>query len=932
VAASLPTGIRYHELNLAKSTEPEFRTALARLDSGDASLCLVDEVDAKPQEPWPYEALLPYLDAAVERGARFVFVLAGSSGASIHEIKQRIATRPKGTDLLSRIPTGHEYEIGPMSLGDRILIVLSQLRQAGREMGREIRAVEKLGLYYVALNERLANARQLREFAVRAVERVPKTDSRVKYDHLFVPGDPENKAFWVQASPVAERLINTFVLLTEDPAISRRSAPPRAPARPRTNLPHHLASFIGRDREIAEVARLLPAARLMTLTGFAGVGKTRLALRVAADLVPHYPNGVWVAELGALSDPALVPKAVATALDVPEQPGRALAETLKTYLRTKTLLLILDNCEHLVSACAELADGLLRTCPTLRILATSREPLGIFGETVWRVPVLSSPTSTSPLSVEEVTKYDAVRLFVDRAALSHPGFRVTGDNVAAVTQVAHRLEGIPLAIELAAARIKALPVDVIVAKLDDRFRLLTHGGRTALRHQQTLRATLDWSFDLLPEPERILLRRLSVFAGGFTMDAAEDVCVRNDAGDVDILDRLTSLVEKSLVVLDAAPAPGRYRLLETVRQYGAEKLQDAGEVGDVRRRHRDWFLALAEQAEPELRGPNQRIWFDRLETEHDNLRAAFEWTMTEVGGREEGLRLATALGTFWRGHGHWSEPYAWLEAGLTSSDDVAPSTHAKALAAAAGLAWRVGQDERAIALAEEGLALSREVGDRVQGVVCLFWLSNVAMQQGDYERAKRFGAESLSLGSELDSRFVTSLALQALGEVARYQGDYDQAIAFHEQSLAMARDAGDPSWTANVLRHLSMDNLRRGDYGPAAEHYKQSLYLCKEVGNRWVPVECLNGLGDVASVAQQYERAARLFGAAHQLRDALGLRFHPSDQECHDRYAASTRARLGESAFAVAWAEGRAMTLEQAIEYGLAPEGQIDQKVPHSGK
>jgi predicted ATPase len=811
-----------------------------------------------------------------------------------------------------------------MSFGDRLLIVLSQLRQAGQERGRDIRAVEKLGLYYVALNERLFNARQLREFAVRAVERVPKTDSRVKYDHLFMPGDPENKAFWTQAQPVAERLVNTFVLLTEDPATSRRSAQPRAQTRPRTNLPHHLTSFIGRDREIAEVARLVPTARLVTLTGFAGVGKTRLALRVAADFVPHYPHGVWAAELGALSDPALVPKAVATALDVPEQPGRALAETLKTYLRAKTLLLILDNCEHLVSACAELANGLLRTCPTLRILATSREPLGLSGEVIWRVPALSSPTSTSPLSVEEVTKYDAVRLFVDRAALSHPGFRVTSGNVAAVAQVAHRLEGIPLAIELAASRVKALPVDVIAAKLDDRFRLLTHGGRTALRHQQTLRATLDWSFDLLAGPERVLLRRLSVFAGGFTVEAAEAVCAPEDA---DVLDRLTSLVDKSLIVFDEASSPARYRLLETVRQYGVEKLQGAEETLEVRRRHRDWFLALAEHAEPEMRGPGEKLWLDRLEVEHDNLRSAFQWTLTS-GGKEEGLRLARALYWFLGRRGHWGEGYEWMEEALKSINDVSPSARAKAFAEATFFAWLVGKDERAVAFAKEGLALCREVGDREAAALCLIWWGNVAMRRGDYEYAKRLIQESLNLFPASESTWPASLALNDLGEVARYQGDFEQAIMLHEQALTMYKQRGEVSGTALVLRHLGMDRFRRGDYQQAEQHYEDSLGLCKEVGSKYPLVPCLNGLGDIAYVRQQYERAASLFGAASQLQEALGYRTTPSDQECHDQSMASTRAHLGESGFAAAWAEGRAMTLEQAIEYALTPEGQIDGKAP----
>jgi non-specific serine/threonine protein kinase len=333
----------------------------------------------------------------------------------------------------------------------------------------------------------------------------------------------------------------------------------------------------------------------------------------------------------------------------------------------------------------------------------------------------------------------------------------------------------------------------------------------------------------------------------------------------------------------------------------------------VRRRHRDWFVALAEQAEPELRGPRQRIWLDRLEIEHDNLRAAYEWTMTEPGGSREGLRLAAALYYFWLAMGHWSEGHAWLEEGLTSNGDVAPSIRAKA----ALLGWRAGKDERAIALAEEGLASCKEVGDGEFGALCLLCLSKVASKRGDYERAKRLAEESLTLCSGVENKFYTCLALIDLGELARLQGDYDKAIALHEQGLAMSRDREYPVRSASTLRHLGMDHLRRGAYERAAEHFTQSLNICKEVGNRWVPVECLHGLASLACVAQQYERAARLFGAANQLRDALGFRSKPADQECYDHYTATTRARLGEAAFAAAWAEGGAMTLDQAIDYAL---------------
>jgi non-specific serine/threonine protein kinase len=629
-------------------------------------------------------------------------------------------------------------------------------------------------------------------------------------------------------------------------------------------------------------------------------------------------------ELASLADPAFVPHTVAAALDVPEQPTRPVTDTITDYLRTKTLLLLVDNCEHLHAACQRLIDHLLRECATVRVLATSREALGVDGESTYRVPSLRLPDSPHSLPAAQLAEYDAIRLFVDRAALAQLGFTLTERNAPAIAQICRRLDGMPLAIEFAAARVRMLSAEQIAARLDDRFRLLTTARRQILPRQQTLRATMDWSYDLLSDPEQALLRRLSVFAGGWPFEAAEAVCAGDGVGAADILDLLTQLVDKSLVIAETYGGEARYRLLETVRWYSAEKLQSAGEAAQVRRRHRDWFVALAEQAEPELRGLRQRLWVDRLEMEHDNLRAAYEWTMTEPEGRREGLRSATALFSFWRSIGYWSEGHECLEQGLLSRGDVAPSIRAKALAHAALFAWRARKDERAIALAEEGLAVCKELGDKENGAVCLISLSNVASDRGDYEQAKRFAKECLSLSSGLENKYYNCCALIVLGGLARFQGNYDQAIALHERGLAMSRDRGYPVWSANALRHLGMDHLRRGAHGRAAEHFKQSLTLCKEVRNRWVPVECLYGLGGLACVAQQCERAARLFGAANQLRDALGYRSKPADQEFYDHHTATTRAGLQEAAFAAAWAEGQAMTLDQAIDYALASSEPVE--------
>lgn len=932
VATSLPPGTRYHELNLAKCTEPEFRSGLGALDRNEACLCLVDEVDAKPQDPWPYEVLLPYLDAAVDRDARFVFVLAGSSGSSLDEIKQRIAARPKGADLLSRIPTGYEYEIRPMTLGDRILIVLSQLRQAGWEAGREIRAVEKLGLYYVALNPRLANARQLREFAVRAVERVPKSDDRVKYDHLFIPGDPENKAFWVQALPGAEHLVNTFVTLARDyveSALPRGSligpsaAPSGAPivaigTRPNTNLLRQLTSFIGREREMAEVKRLLSTTPLLTLTGTGGCGKTRLALQVAADLLGEYSDGVWLADLAALFDPTLVPKTVASALGVPEQPGQSLTETLVDRLRSKSLLLVLDNCEHLVGACAELGDVLLRSCSNLRILATCREPFGVPGETLWQVPSLSVPDPRRQPPPEHLAQYEAIRLFVERAASNQPGFAVTERNATAVANVCTQLDGIPLAIELAAARVKGLTAEQIAARLDDRFRLLAKGSRTALPRHQTLRAALDWSYDLLLEKERAALRRLSVFAGGWTLEAAEAICSGEEIEATDILDLLTQLVDKSLVVAETQGGQGRYRLLQTIRQYSRDRLLEAGEADIVRRCHRDWYLRLAEQAETHLNGSAQGVWLERLEVEHDNLRAALEWGMSEEDAGEFGLRLAVALRVFWEKHGHFTEGRRWLEGFLARSKAPSPLLKTTALNGAGILAYRQGDYGQVSMLCTEALTLSEESGDKRGAAQSLHFLAHLQQARADYASASEMMERSVTLYQEAGDTGGTANSVDCLGEIARSRGDYDSAAILAEEALTLYSRIGDIRGKAHALHNIAYITLRRGHPGRARALFRQSLNLAREIANKRDIVFALAGLAGASVGDMEPTWVARLFGAVEALLGGMEIHLEPAEDAEFVRNLAVVRARLNVESFATVWAEGQAITLEQAIEYALA--------------
>src|SRR5579871_2549370 len=683
------------------------------------------------------------------------------------------------------------------------------------------------------------------------------------------------------------------------------------------NLPRQLTSFIGREREVAELKRSLSETAMVTLTGSAGVGKTRLALRVASELVSRYPDGAWLIELAALSDANLIAKEVASALSIPEQPRRSLTDTLVDALHPKSLLLILDNCEHLLAGAAQLAAVLLGACAGLRIVATSREPLGVSGEVVWRVPSLSAPNLQALPPVEELLGYEAVRLFVERAALSRPGFRLTSSSAPAVAQVACRLDGIPLAIELAAAQVKVLSVDSIATRLDDRFRLLTSSSRTGLPRHQTLRAMLNWSHDLLSERERILFRRLSVFAGDFTLEATEQICGGGGLEEDDVLELLTRLVDKSLVLFDEREGCGWYRLLESIRQYGHDKLQQSQEAVDVLRRHRDWYLALAEQAEPEIRGPAQVAWLDRLEAEHDNFRGALHWCAASAEA-EPGLRLACALWWFWYVRGHHREARERLAIALRTGESP-PLLKARALRYIGYSATVLADAAAAQAALEQALAIARTLEDGLGAADALHGLGRLAFWRRDFGRAAAFLNEARRLFAAADDKNDLARVLNSLGYLAAAEGRLAAARTFYTESLMLCRETGNKWLVGYVTGNLGVVALREGAFDTAWQLHRDALAIWREVKHRMGMIAGLEDIGLLEAARGQAERAARLLGAAEAGLKAFGLRLPVSRVNANvGDVLRGLRSALGDDAATARIAEGRAMTLEQAVRYALA--------------
>lgn len=633
------------------------------------------------------------------------------------------------------------------------------------------------------------------------------------------------------------------------------------------NLPTQLTSFVGREQEMAEVKELLASSRLVTLVGPGGVGKTRLAHEVASELLDEYSDGVWLVQLESISDPELVPQAISLQLGVREESERSLTRTIIDYLKPKDLLLLLDNSEHVLATCAGMAETLLRFCPKLKILATSREQLGIAGEIAWSVPSLSVPKPTAELTLEELANSEAVKLFMERARTARPGFTFSDDDVGSLSSIARQLDGIPLAIELAAARMKAFSLNEINERLTDRFRFLTAGVRSALPRHQTLQALVDWSYDLLTEPERALFRRLSVFHRGFSLQAAESVASSAELDDAQILHNLVALVDKSLVVAEELCGETRYRILETLREYGLTKLASSGEAEATLGKHLQWFLSIAELAEARRHGPGS-VWLDRLELDNENLRAALDWAIRE-GHTEEALRLAGALTWFWFFRGYWTEGRRWVEACLGLPGEVSPAVRAKALYAAAGFADSQGDRAAARSLWETQLDIVRRIGDERAAAVTLVNLGDSLFRSGDLLRALELVREGDAIFRRTSNMSELATSLCLLGSIEVDLGHYDQAANHLEEGLRLASNERAKSLLLAARGYL-MES--RGEYRPARSDFEESLSIASGLGHQ-VAGDSLLGCGRVAEAMGDYEVARGYYEEARALSEKLGGKY-----------------------------------------------------------
>ena len=710
-----------------------------------------------------------------------------------------------------------------------------------------------------------------------------------------------------------------------------------APARPRPGaaettadaFPVQPTPFVGRVREVTAVKNMVEAehVRLVTLTGPGGIGKSRLAFEVARTLTGSFPDGITPVLLGPIAEHSLVVPAIARALGVRESAGLSTLEAVADHLGESARLLILDNFEHVLGAGGPVRD-LLLSCPRLKALVTSRAALSLLGERIFRVEPLGVPGGRNVRSVEDACEADAVALFVDRARAANPAFELTDENLRQVIEVVERLDGLPLSIELAAARTRMLSAQGLLDRLDDRFRLLSRGPRDLPERQQTLRGLLDWDYELLTEEERTTWRRTSVFAGGFTLDAAERVVCEPApvasasgpgmvVGELELLDFLDSLMRKSLLLRDDVPGgEPRFSMLNTLKEYANEKLAQDGELDEIARRHAAHFLDLAERAAARLRKEDQLYWLTVLEHEHDNMRTALR-TATRLGDCALELRLAARLTRFWEYHAHLTEGQRWLEEALSRAAGADPELRADALEGSAILALAQGELKRATIQMEECVEIRRGLGDPSRLGSSLRYLALIRLDRGDTEGARELLAQSLELQREAGNEAETGTVLSNLGILAIHDEEWEHAAELYGESLDVFARSGDSLGMARAMLNLSDVRLHTRELDDARSLLEQALKMFEQLGMRWDMAYVIENLGGVAAYAGRPDEAARLFGAADQLRDDLNAPLPPGEQVAYNRYVAEARQALGDGAFEGLRAEGRAMSLEEAVDLAL---------------
>jgi predicted ATPase/class 3 adenylate cyclase len=664
-----------------------------------------------------------------------------------------------------------------------------------------------------------------------------------------------------------ERSEHIFQAIAED--IPAEFPPLNTSDKIRSNLPLALTSFIGRQREIDELEHLLWQSRLLTIAGPGGAGKTRLAIRLSQNVQGSFPDGVWFIDLAPMSNCVHLCQYVMNLLGMREEPGYSADQSLLDNLRSKTLLLILDNCEHLLPDMAQLVETMLRRAPGLRVLATSREKLAVTGEIVWRIPPLSSPDLMETANIEKLMQYEAVKLFSDRAAAAKPDFTITKENAEMVAQICAHLDGLPLAIELAAARVRVLSVEEILARLTDRFRLLV-GTRTALPRQQTLRALIDWSYDLLTEKERILLRRLSVFASSWTLEAAEQVCPGKEIQPWEVLDLLTGLIDKSFVIGEAQTGHHRYRFLETILKFSQERLWESQEAEEFAQKHAVYFLKMAENSYGKMWGPEQAYWLGVLDEERDNLRATLDRLSQVAGSEGMMLQLAGSLWRYWEIRGYLSEGRAWLETALVQNPNASQYLRANGLGGAGHLARQQGDYEQARAFHEQSLAIFRAMEDKLGVARQLNALGEIAQNLGEYARAIELHEESLSLRQEISDKEGIAVSLRQLGVIARDHGHYERARELLEKSLILERELGDKLLLAISLNDLGLVAHSLCDYNEAISIFEEAMSLQRELNDRLGISNSLQNLGNVAKDQGNFKQAQLFFQECLALKKELG--------------------------------------------------------------